>query len=191
MLRSRVTIWNQVARGRSQSANQPHHQLRPSSIPATPKPAMAKALTISQRRWLCTISAEDGQDGRSTLGAGLQLVLHQAEALLEPGLAGQVAQHLAAERGPRDRKGRLEAEIGVLRLLGEHVVLQMVFAVASDAAAAQPLADPLVDPRIAVQGAVSGVVLQDAQAQLPRADDHHRHGIALPPARSAPSAWPP
>jgi len=67
-----------------------------------------------------------------------------------------------------------KAQVRILRLLGVLVMLQVILAIALDPAAAEVFPHPEIDLRVDVQRAVRGVVLEDAQAELPRADDHHR-----------------
>jgi hypothetical protein len=60
----------------------------------------------------------------------LKASMRGLDALLVEGLAGQIADRLAPQRLARDRERRGEAEVRILFLLGELVVLQVVVAVA-------------------------------------------------------------
>jgi hypothetical protein len=61
------------------------------------------------------------------------------------------------------------------------LVLQMVGAVRmqprADRRCAEPFADPIVDFRVRVQRAMRGVVHQNGEAKLARADQHHSEHI--------------
>ena len=87
--------------------------------------------------------------------AALEQRQEQRQPLLHEGLAGEVADRLAGEALLGDRKRRRQREVGIFRLLGEFVMLQMVGAVAGEIRAdrhrAQPLPDPFVDRLVGVR----------------------------------------
>ena len=108
---------------------------------------------------------------------------HQGEAelrdaLLEKRLAGQVAQHLAAQTGAGGRKGLGQRQVGVFGLLGKFVVLEMVGAIGDQVRAnrrtGQPLAEEIVRFAHRMQQPVGGVVHQDRQAELAPTDEDDR-----------------
>ena len=102
----------------------------------------------------------------------------QRQSLFHESLAGEVADRLAGKTFLGDRKRRGQRQIRILRLLRKSMMLQVVGAVAGKIGpnrhCAQPLPDPFVDRLVRMQAAVRGLVHQDGEAQLPRADDHHR-----------------
>src|SRR3546814_11404162 len=78
--------------------------------------------------------------------------------LFRSGLAGQVAQHLAAQAGARRGKELRQRQVGILGLLREFVMLQVVGAIGdqvrADCRAGQPLAEEIVDFAVRVERAM-------------------------------------
>jgi hypothetical protein len=102
----------------------------------------------------------------------------QRQPLFYKSLPGEITDRLAGIALFGDRERRRERQIGILGLLGEFMMLQMIGAVAGeigpDRHSADPLSDPLVDRLVAVQSAMRGLMHQDRQSQLTGADDHDR-----------------
>lgn len=98
-------------------------------------------------------------------------------APLPAGLAGEVAAHLAPQAVAGDRKRRRQHQIGVVGLLGEAVVFQVIGAIELQIGAhrpgAEPLAGELVPAPGAEQQAMGGIMHQDGEAELAPADHHH------------------
>ena len=113
--------------------------------------------------------------GEVLVAARLECLQRKQDPLLEEGLAGQVADDLAAQGGAAHRKRGGEDEVGVFRLLGVFVVGEMVGAIelqrGPDGRGAQPVAEDVVEPGVRRETAVRGLMHQDRQAQLARADD--------------------
>ena len=99
-------------------------------------------------------------------------------ALLEEGLPGQVADHLAPQAGARRRKRLRQRQVGVLGLLGELMVLEVVGAIGeqvrSGRGAGQPLTKEIVHLALRVEQSVRRFVHQDREAELASADEDDR-----------------
>jgi len=100
-------------------------------------------------------------------------------ALLEKGLARQVADRLALQARAAGGEGRGQRQVGVLRLLRELVVRQMIGAigvkVAAGRGAGEPLAQKIVHLAVGMEQAVRAFVHQNGKAQLPTAQNSQRH----------------
>src|SRR5258708_38356508 len=81
----------------------------------------------------------------------------QRQPLLYKSLSGEIADRLASIAFLGDRKRRRERQIGILRLLGKLVMLQMIRPVAREAGAdwyrARPFSDPFIELLVAVNSA--------------------------------------
>ena len=99
-----------------------------------------------------------------------------AKALLEKSLPGQVADDFAAQRGGGDWKRRRQRQVGVVGLLHEAVVLQMVGPIHPQLVTTQPARHGVINAAARVQQTMRRLMHQDEQAELPVADDHHNQG---------------
>ena len=153
---------------------QPHQQPHPARARRS---EYSKSQRIAQQESAipAQLTAQLGQRGCRAAGNPLPEALHdRAEALLDEGLAAEVAPDFAGEGCMADWERRRQRQVRVLGLLHIAVVLQVVGAVRPQCGRAQPGRHPVVDPPVAVQGAVRRVVHQDEQAQLACTDHHHR-----------------
>ena len=173
-------------------ADQQHDQLDQQEAPdGSRRPFSTLKIDHRSRDSGCAVAVERSTGrviafgrGSSVLGTGqhrLQTFPRDRElvaALLEKGLAGQVADDLAPHAGLAGREGSGQAEIGIFALLGETVMGQMIGAVAVQIAAGrragQPLAGKIIGLAPGVEQAVRRFVHQDRQPQLPPADQHQR-----------------
>src|ERR1700738_4188643 len=103
----------------------------------------------------------------------------QRQPLFYKSLPGEIADRLAGIALFADRKRRRQRQIGILGLLGEFMMLQMIGAVAGEIGPdwhrADPLSYPLVDGLVAVKSAMRGLMHQDRETKLAGADDHDRY----------------
>lgn len=123
-------------------------------------------------------AGDHGAFGEVLVTAGGEGPEGEKHPLFEEGLAGQVAQDLAAQGGAGDREGGGKDQVGVLGLLGVFMMGEMIRPVGGERGAdgdgAQPVAEKVVQPSVRRQAAVRRLMHQDGQAQLARAD----HGDA-------------
>ena len=166
MLRRRVTIGSQVACGTSHSTGHTHQ--RPNGAVTAIGHHHADEEAPAARR---SASLRIGQQRLAGLAA---------RRAASPGPTSA-----ACSRSGRSGRGR-SCGAATARVIGKGAEStrsgssacwaylwwpQVVGAVADQAAGGQVVADPVVDLQVRVQGAVGGVVHQDRQAQLARADD--------------------
>mmetsp|Transcript_18519 Transcript_18519/g.30318 ORF Transcript_18519/g.30318 Transcript_18519/m.30318 type:complete len:251 (-) Transcript_18519:117-869(-) len=100
-----------------------------------------------------------------------------AEQLFDPGLAGEVADEFASEGCAGGREVLAEHQIGVFVGLRMAVVRQVVVSVGlevgHDRPAAEPGAHPCVDFGGFEERVMGGIVHQNRETQLPRADEQN------------------
>ncbi len=95
------------------------------------------------------------------------------------GEAGRVREQREREPAARARQARGERQVGIVRPLGEPVVLMVPAAVRAQILAQRRGTEPGADPRVGgaarEEEPVRRLVHEHDQPELPRADDHHRH----------------
>ena len=100
-------------------------------------------------------------------------------------LAAEVTPDLPAQARARDREGRGERKVGIVRRPRPGVVAEVILPVRMhvevDRIGADPVAHPVVPAPVAQQDAMCGLVHEDGETELAAADhcdsDHHRERV--------------